>query len=303
MSGLAATAAVSWLYDSDALSARVVRGVFQDAERDLVRPPTPDLSHWSDKSVDFCWIGHATVLINFYGLKVLTDPVLFDRVGASTPFGTVGRKRLVAPAIPVKGLPKLDLVLLSHAHMDHIDIPSLEALPHATQLLTAGKTTDLAREAGFRNINELRWGEKTTLTTGAGDISLEAFEVNHWGARWKTDSYRGYNGYLLSRGGKTLLFGGDTALCETFKSLGNRKIEAAIMPVGSYGRGSGHHCTPEEAVKMTDACKSPFIIPIHHSTFPLGKEPLEEPIQRLEEAISADRIALKKVGQTWSLPT
>jgi L-ascorbate metabolism protein UlaG (beta-lactamase superfamily) len=303
MTGLAATAAVSWLHDSDAFTARVVRGTFEDAERKVGAPAAPDLSKWSDRTVDLCWIGHATVLINFYGLKVLTDPVLFDRVGAATPFGTLGRKRLIAPAIPVKKLPKIDLVLLSHAHMDHIDMPTLEALPPESQVVTAGSTADLAHAAGFRKITELRWGQKANIETKAGEIALEAFEVNHWGARWGTDSYRGYNGYLLTRGGKTILFGGDTAMCGSFKTLQARKVEAAIMPVGSYGRGNGNHCTPEEAVRMTDACKSPFIVPIHHSTFPIGKEPLREPIQRLEEAIAPERIALKKVGQTWSLPS
>jgi L-ascorbate metabolism protein UlaG (beta-lactamase superfamily) len=231
----------------------------------------------------------------------LTDPVLFDRVGAATPFGTIGRKRVVAPAIVAKALPKIDLILLSHAHMDHLDIPSLEALPRDIPVVTAGATSDLPREAGLKKVTELRWNQKTVVNTSNGDVSLEAFEVNHWGARWKTDSYRGYNGYLLTRGGKTLLFGGDTALCDSFANLSDRKIEAAIMPIGSYGRGTGNHCTPEQAVKMTDACKSPFIIPIHHSTFPIGKEPLSEPIERLHKAISPDRIALKNIGETWSL--
>ena len=280
----------------------MIRGSIQDAERETVIPHTPDLSNWSDNSIDFCWIGHATVLINFFGLKILSDPVLFDRVGAATIFGTIGRKRLIAPALTSATLPKIDLVLLSHAHMDHFDFPSLATFNKRTRVVTAGRTTDLAREAGFEDISELRWGNGEVVTTPSGKISVEAFEVKHWGARWKTDTYRGYNGYLLSRGGRTILFGGDTAMCDNFKNLHHRKIEAAIMPIGSYGRGNSSHCTPEQAVRMADFCGSSYVIPIHHSTFPIGKEPIAEPLERFEHAICADRIALRSVGETWRLP-
>lgn len=283
------------------MSARVVRGVVDDAKRPVTKPRIPDISKWGDSTIDMCWIGHATVLINFYGLKVVTDPVLFEHVGASTPFGTIGRKRLVAPAIPAGQFPQIDLVLQSHAHMDHFDFASLKRFSKSAPIVTAKETTDLAKEAGFKQITELRWGEKRTIRTNSGDIGLEAFQVNHWGARWKVDSYRGYNGYLLTRGGKTILFGGDTAMCDSFSTLSGRKIEAAIMPIGCYGRG-GSHCTPEQSVAMTDACGSPYIIPIHHSTFPIGKEPLDEPMKRLRGTISADRIAITEIGGTWTLP-
>jgi L-ascorbate metabolism protein UlaG (beta-lactamase superfamily) len=302
ITGLTATAALGWVYDSDAMSARVIRGVVHDAETPMKHAATPDISGWTDKTIDFCWIGHATVLVNFHGLKILTDPVLFERVGASTIFGTIGRKRVVAPALTLRQLPPIDLVLLSHAHMDHFDFPTLEQLSRKAPIITAGQTSDLARAAGFRQISELRWGQKKLARLKAGDLEVEAIHVKHWGARWKIDSYRGYNGYLLTRGGKTILFGGDTALCDTFKGLSGRKVEAAIMPIGSYGRGTGNHCTPEESVKMTDACRSPYMIPIHHATFPIGKEPLAEPLQRLEEAISPDRIAIREIGGTWTLP-
>jgi L-ascorbate metabolism protein UlaG (beta-lactamase superfamily) len=301
ITGLAATAAVSWGYDSQSLSARVLRGVVDDANRPVSHPRVPDISKWSDSTIDMCWIGHATMLINFYGLKLVTDPVLYDRVGASTPLGTFGRKRLVAPALSPKQFPKVDLVLQSHAHMDHFDFPSLDLFSKSAPIVTAAETTDLAKEAGFKNVSELRWGQKKVVKTKAGDIELEAFHVNHWGARWKVDSYRGYNGYLLTRGGKTILFGGDTAMCDSFSQLSGRKIEAAIMPIGCYGRG-GSHCTPEQSVKMTDACNAPYIIPIHHSTFPIGKEPLAEPMMRLRETISEDRIAIQEIGGTWTLP-
>ncbi|HTL16606.1 MAG TPA: MBL fold metallo-hydrolase, partial [Patescibacteria group bacterium] len=261
-----------------------------------------DLSDWSDRTLDLCWVGHATVLVNFFGVHILTDPVLLDRVGAQLGFATVGRKRLISPAIDPRNLPRVDLVLLSHAHMDHLDLPSLRVLAKDIPVVTAPKTSDLVRSCGFSSVRELRWNESVSLQTASGDISVKAIEVKHWGARWRTDTYRGYVGYLLKRGGKTVVFGGDTALTSAFENLECQKVDVAIMPIGSYGHDARTHCTPEQAVRMVDACGANFIVPIHHSTFPIGQEPLHEPLSRLEHAISADRIALKSVGDLWRLP-
>lgn len=301
VSGLAASIAAGWICDSQSLSARVIRGAAGDFTREVKQTPAPDLSGWSDQSLDVCWIGHATVLINFYGFKILTDPVFFDRVGLGTPLGTIGRKRLVSAPFGPKELPKLDLLLISHAHMDHLDFPSLEHLERDVPVVTARKTADLLREAGFRQVTELGWGDKTRINGCSDGVDIAGFEVKHWGARIKTDTYRGYNGYTLKRGGKTVIFGGDTALCGSFRGLKSQHAEVAIMPIGSYGSKSGNHCTPEESVKMTNASGADYIIPIHHSTFPIGMEPIAEPLERLESAISSDRIALRHVGEAWTL--
>ena len=302
MTGIAAAGALGWLSSSDSIGARVLRGVYTDAERDVVQLAPVDTSGWSDKSVDVCWVGHATVLVNFFGVNILTDPVLFDRVGAQLGFATVGRQRLVSPAIDPANLPRVDLVLLSHAHMDHLDLPSLELLPKSIPVITAPKSADLVTGCGFRSVRELRWNEAAQIQTSSGDMDVKAIEVKHWGARWRSDTYRGYVGYLLKRGGKTIVFGGDTALTSAFESLKHERVDVAIMPIGSYGRDARTHCTPEQAVRMVDACGANYIVPIHHSTFPIGQEPLREPLTRLENAISADRIALKSVGDTWRLP-
>jgi L-ascorbate metabolism protein UlaG (beta-lactamase superfamily) len=299
MTGLAAAGVLGWVYDSDSIGARVMRGVVDDAEREVVQIAPVDTSNWTDRTLDVCWVGHATVLINFFGLNILTDPVLFDRVGAQIGIGTVGRKRLIAPALNPARLPRIDLVLLSHAHMDHLDVPSLETLPAQVPVIAAPKTSDIITSCGLRKVQELRWAEKANVQTRAGDIEVRAVEVKHWGARWRSDTYRGYVGYLLKRGGRTVLFGGDTALTDAFATLRSEKVEVAIMPIGSYGRDARTHCTPEQAVQMVDACGADFVVPIHHSTFPIGKEPLREPLTRFEEAIAPDRIALRSVGEVW----
>jgi L-ascorbate metabolism protein UlaG (beta-lactamase superfamily) len=106
----------------------------------------------------------------------------------------------------------------------------------------------------------------------------------------------------MEREGRTLLFGGDTAYTDSLAQLKSRRIEAAIMPIGCYGRSSQTHCTPEEAVKMTDSARAEFIVPVHHSTFPLGREPISEPLERLERVLSPDRIGIRRVGETWRVP-
>lgn len=302
IAGIGAAGALGWMHDSTAFSARILRGAFNDAQRPVTQIAPANLDSWSDNSIDVCWVGHATVLVNFFGLHILTDPALFDRVGAQIGIGTLGRKRLVAPALDPGNLPRIDLVLLSHAHMDHMDLPSLARMPRSAQVVTAPETSDLLAGQQFTQPAELCWGEKSVLTTPSGEVEVRAVEVKHWGARWKFDDHRGYVGYLLKRGGKTILFGGDTAYTDAFRQLRHHKIDLAIMPIGSYGRGSGNHCTPEETVRMVDEAGAHFIVPIHHSTFPIGKEPLEEPLARLEAATASDRIALRQIGGTWRLP-
>src|SRR5256714_769369 len=97
--------------------------------------PTP--ATWSDAQVTLAWLGHATVLINFFGIKILTDPALFPRVGIRLPGFTIGPKRLTAPALQFHELPKIDLILLSHAHFDHLDLRTLRHFDQNTPMLIA----------------------------------------------------------------------------------------------------------------------------------------------------------------------
>src|SRR5262249_28981875 len=110
----------AWAGFSDQLGARMVRGLVAETGRPVLKPKfIPNPASWDTNGITAAWLGHSTVLLNFFGVNILTDPVLFRRAGADTPFGTVGAKRLVAPALAPNQLPAIDLVLLSHAHMDH----------------------------------------------------------------------------------------------------------------------------------------------------------------------------------------
>jgi L-ascorbate metabolism protein UlaG (beta-lactamase superfamily) len=262
----------------------------------LPAPHTPDPGAWSDNGITLAWLGHATVLINFYGVRVLTDPAVFRRIGVDVRLTTVGPLRLTACALPAAQLPEIDVVLLSHAHFDHLDTASLKALRGHPAVVTAAKTGDLVPVGA---VHELTWNQSMRLSTRHGDLEVRAVEVKHWGARLNHDFYRGYNGYVIRREGRALLFGGDTAHTRAF--AGHRRhgpYEAAIMPIGAYDPYVYNHCTPEQAVAMADAAGSRLFIPIHHKTFRLSEEGFNEPIERAEAALVNERgrLAVREIG-------
>jgi len=264
-------------------------------------PEQPNPKLWSDRGLYAAWLGHSSVLLKLDGITILTDPVLGDRVGVSLGPLTVGLKRLVAPALRVHQLPKIDVILLSHAHMDHFDLATLRALEgRATTVVTASKTSDLLRVRRYGAVKELGWGEHTR----AGQIGIRAFEVNHWGARMRSDTYRGYNGYLIEAGRYRVLFGGDTAATTAFRALrSSRRIDLAIMPVGAYDPWIRYHCTPEQAWQMGNDAGAEIFLPVHHQTFPLSREPRQEPIERLYRAAGKEpeRIGIARIGQEMKL--
>jgi L-ascorbate metabolism protein UlaG (beta-lactamase superfamily) len=224
-------------------------------------------------------------------------------VGADTFLGSVGPKRLVAPALKASQLPPIDLVLLSHAHMDHCDPASLRLLPGAPKAVTAHATCDLLEGTGLKQPQELKWGDSARVSTQLGSVEVKAFEVKHWGARWKVDSYRGYNGYVISREGKRIIFGGDTAWTESFRNLRRQgPFELAIMPIGAYQPWIQSHCSPEQAVRMANDAGANHFLPVHFKTFAFGREGTAEPLERLEAALDSSRIGWREVGETFCLP-
>ncbi len=267
--------------------------------------PTP--AEWSDRQLTAAWLGHATVLINFYGVTILTDPVLFPRIGIRIPFlFTIGPKRLTAPALTVDELPKIDIILLSHAHFDHTDWRTLRKFGRSTKVITARNTGDLLNGTRLRDITQLDWGESQSIDTPAGGIEITAVPVQHWGARMQHDDHRGYNAYLIERNDRRILFGGDTAFTETFTKLrAHGPIDLAIVSIAAYNPWIRSHANPEQAVQMANDAGARFIMPIHHQTFRLSFEPYREPIERFEAALhnQSERVALREIGETFVLPT
>jgi L-ascorbate metabolism protein UlaG (beta-lactamase superfamily) len=256
--------------------------------------PRPDL--WPDRGLHAAWLGHSTVLLKIDGLTILTDPVFSNRIGLNFGPVTIGFKRLVASALTHKECPRPDLVLLSHAHMDHFDLPSLRSLESKhTQVVTAHRTSDLLRAGRYGKVHELRWNE----TTVVGEARVRAFEVRHWGARMRSDTFRGYNGYVIETPGYRVIFGGDTAMTDSFRQLRSSEgFDLAIMPIGAYDPWIYAHCNPEQALHMANEAGAEFILPVHHRTFRLSSESTDEPIERLTAALSKtpERLVLGSIG-------
>ena len=265
----------------------------------------PKPAKWSCERLTAAWLGHATVLVNFFGVNILIDPVLFPRIGIRWPGVTFGPKRLTAPALVANELPKIDLIVLSHAHFDHFDLRTLHQFDSSTKVVTAPCTEDLLRWSRLRDVTELRWGEKKSISTPAENINIAAFPVKHWGARMKRDSYRGFNGYIFERYGRRIVFSGDTARTESFLDLRSYGgVDLAIMSIGCYNPWIRTHCNPEQAVQMANDANAQFIMPVHHQTFRLSFEPFREPIERFRLALhkTPERIALSEIGETFVLP-
>ena len=264
-------------------------------------PRCPAPFTWPDSGIHSAWLGHSTVLLKVEGVTILTDPVFSARVGINLGPMTLGIKRLVECAVSVSELPPIDVILLSHAHMDHFDIPSLRSLENPrTQVITASQTCDLLRARRYGTVYELGWGESLQV----GPAVVTAFKVEHWGARMRSDTYRGFNAYLLEVGQKRVVFGGDTAYTDAFKALKtSRAVDLAIMPIGAYDPWIRVHCNPEEAWSMANQAGAEFILPVHHQTFQLSREPYLEPIERMLDAAGADahRIALQSIGSEFHL--
>jgi L-ascorbate metabolism protein UlaG (beta-lactamase superfamily) len=303
VSGLGATAALG----AAAVAAyRVSPTFWRQYVLDLrrgVQPPArrPDWRAWSNRGLHAAWLGHSTILLRINGYTILTDPVFSNRAGINLGLLTLGPKRLIEPALDLGDLPKIDLILNSHAHMDHLDTPSMSALENKdTEVVMAHATSDIINVPGYARVREMRWGESLQ----AGPVRITAIEVNHWGARLRSDTWRGYNGYLIESNGdgptRRVLFAGDTANTHLFAGLKtSRPYDLALMPIGAYNPWIRAHCTPEQSWRMANEANAERFFPMHHQTFPLGREPFREPIERLFNAAGNDaqRIVLQKVGE------
>ncbi|MBV9670196.1 MAG: MBL fold metallo-hydrolase [Acidobacteriales bacterium] len=267
----------------------------------LAAPLHPRPLIWPDRGLHAAWLGHSTVLLKIDGFTILTDPVFSARVGINLGPLTLGIKRLVDVAAKIDQLPAIDLILLSHAHMDHFDLPSLRQLENRqTRIITAQRTSDLLRVHRYEHVHELRWNESVQ----ADSAHVRAFRVAHWGARMRSDVYRGFNGYLLTIGRYRILFGGDTAYTTEFRSLRAAKpIDLAIMPIGAYDPWIHVHCNPEQALDMANDAGAELVLPVHHQTFQLSREPKREPIERLlaHAGSAPERVVIHDIGQEFSL--
>ncbi|WP_081962907.1 MBL fold metallo-hydrolase [Desulfosporosinus sp. HMP52] len=265
--------------------------------------PTPQ--KWSNSEVTVAWLGHASFLINFFGTRILIDPALYSHIGI-TPVGnlTIGPSRYIASPLKSDEVGPIDLMLVSHAHTDHFDYPTLRKFQSAnTFAITAKNTLPLWNGMNYKSIEELHWQETTCL---AG-VTVKAIEGKHWGARipWKKGMEA--NSLLLSKNGINIFFGADTGYTELIKQqLNGIPIDLAILGIGAYSPKSfeDKHATPEQAWKMGEEMSAKWVIPMHWGAFKLSREPMDEPILRFRQAAAGqiEKVAIQETGVTWVLP-
>ncbi|GGJ05480.1 Tat pathway signal protein [Alicyclobacillus cellulosilyticus] len=285
-------------------------------QRRFPKPPRlpiagrPDVEAWGDGCY-FTWIGHSTVLMQLFGVRILTDPVFSAQVGVRLGPLCVGPRRFTDPALTADDLAgRVDVVLLSHAHLDHLDMPSLRRLAdRRVTVVTAAGTARLLRRLPFAAVHELAPGQALTLP---GGVRVTAVPVRHWGARFPWNRHYGWNGYLIEKESPhgrpvRILFAGDTAYTDAFATVATPlPPDVVCMPIGAYAPDAFQraHCTPEQAWRMFLDTQGEWLIPMHWRTFVLSQEPVEEPLSRLLAAAGheAGRIVIRCQGETFQLP-
>ena len=247
------------------------------------------------------FIGHASFFVQIGGRSVLIDPNFARWLFVL--------KRLRRPGLRVRDLPPIDLVLVSHAHFDHLHRPSLRAIVHQTlrergtapAIIVPSHVSDLVSDLGFSEIIELDWWNNSRQ----GNLAITHVPSRHWGARILKDSHRGYGGFVLKAGKHSVYHAGDTAYFAGFREIGRRlSPELALLPIGAYNPPAFRnvHTNPADATRAFLDLNARWMVPMHYGTFRLSHEPMDEPLQLLEkEALAAgisDRVVVMEEGVT-----
>ncbi|EZP55562.1 putative Zn-dependent hydrolase, beta-lactamase fold-containing protein [Sphingomonas sp. RIT328] len=294
-----------------------------------VTPARPAARVDGDRMV-VTWIGHATVLIQTQGLNILTDPIYADRAG---PLG-FGPRRVAAPGVRLADLPRIDLILVSHDHYDHLDLAALGALwrrDHPAIVTSLGNDSVIG-QAGARALG-LDWGGSATIdATGLHDTSRDprcdpdgwcpgdrarvfVTRNHHWGSRWFSDRNRAlWSSFVvrLPRGGN-LFFAGDTGFGDGLwpaEAAAYGPIRFAMIPIGAFRfqpgqMASGSHIGPAEAALIHQRLGAARSLPIHWGTFRLSYEGYDTPPRMLAAAMrcsGGDGFAAQPIGVPFEVP-
>jgi L-ascorbate metabolism protein UlaG (beta-lactamase superfamily) len=217
------------------------------------------------------WVlGHSTLLINFFGTTILTDPVL-------RRWATFAPRHTAASHTPGQ-LPWIDYIVLSHAHHDHWNIKTLKMLaPQTSTIIVPKNCADLLLDIDFKNILEIDWGEETRIEP----LTFRAFKPIHWGERYPWQQRRrGFNSYIIQKNGTSIFFCGDSAYGDFFKEVGAaNKIDLALLPIGAYTpkKLQKSHMGPYDAWRAFEDLRANHLIPMHWGSFRLSREAPEEP--------------------------
>src|SRR6266702_5382363 len=241
-------------------------------------PRLPELVEEEELGVTF--IGHSSFLLPVSGRCVLVDPVFSKRL--------IVLRRQRHAGLRVDELPPIDVVLLTHAHMDHLDIASLRHVVRGTRRLTGVApevvvprgVEDLVSRLGFARVHGMEWWQRLEVQ----GLAVTMTPCKHWGARLFRDTHRGYGGYVLEGSGHSIYHSGDTVYFPGFAEVGHRlQPQVALLPIGAYFPDSYRavHTSPEEAVRGLVELGAERMVPMHYGTFRLGREPMDEPVERL----------------------
>jgi L-ascorbate metabolism protein UlaG (beta-lactamase superfamily) len=255
-------------------------------------------------------VGHATLLIQAAGVNLLTDPVWSER---ASRFRFAGPKRVTAPGIAFDALPRIDAVLLSHNHYDHLDMTTLRRL-HARDapLMVMPLGNDAIVKKGVPGARTVvgDWGDRMELPGGTATTLVPA---NHWSARGTGDRRMAlWAGHWIETPAGSVYFAGDSGWCGggIFRDIAARHgaPNVALLPIGAYAPRwfmAPQHADPDEAVAMFEVLGAGHALGIHWGTFQLTDEAREEPVARLAAALAARGIARDQFiaatpGRTYS---
>ncbi|HEY8935387.1 MAG TPA: MBL fold metallo-hydrolase [Cyclobacteriaceae bacterium] len=246
-----------------------------------------------DDGVRITFINHSTFLIQVDGLNILTDPVWSER---TSPFSFMGPKRMRQPGIAFDDLPKIDVVLLSHNHYDHLDLPTVKKIAdrHKPKIITPLGVKAFLEKNNIPGEVDLDWWSEYDLTN---TIKIQATPAQHFSGRGTYDRDATlWCGYVIKRSDGNIYFAGDTGYnIKTFNEIGERchPIKIALIPIGAYKPQwfmSPIHCSPEEAVQIHKEIKSELSIATHFGTFPLADDSENDPKDALTEALKNNSI-------------
>jgi L-ascorbate metabolism protein UlaG (beta-lactamase superfamily) len=275
-------------------------------------PPATPEARVDGGALRVTMVGHATLLVQVAGLNFLTDPVWSER---ASPFRFAGPRRVNLPGIAFDDLPKIDAVLLSHNHYDHMDLDTLARLHAAHDPLVV---TPLGNDAIVRRrVPAMRfavhdWGENVALGNG---VTVHLEPVHHWSARGMGDRRMAlWAGFVVETPAGRIYHVGDTGFHSgiNYRSAAERHgpFRLAVLPFGAYEPRwfmEAQHQDPDEAVEGMRLCRAAHVAGHHWATFQLTNEPLDEPRQRLHAAldragIARDRFRPMLPGEVWDVP-
>ncbi len=271
--------------------------------------PTRPLTRIDGPQMVATWVGHSTVLIQTAGLNILTDPIWSER---ASPFDFMGPKRVRQPGVRLDDLPRIDLILLSHNHYDHMDLPTLKRLWDRDKplIVTSLGNDTLLRRAGIPSVAR-DWGGRVQVKP---DVNVIVERVHHWDSRWMSDRNRAlWCGFTVTLPGGNLFFTGDTGWGDGSwirEAAAHGRPRLALIAIGAFRPReimSGNHISPEEAVDVFKGLGAQNAVAVHWGTFQLSNEGVDEPRGVLNatlqhDGIAAGRFQAPEPGQSINIP-